>query len=131
MNKPAESVDKATLLRWAGAGCLFKFMDEIVTVRDLQSGELKKARDADEFVMADENYISCYCLEVYQGNGHIQPHDGSAERPQHVKQDDEIMLLNISGNWCGKCDAEDVRWDLIKFYIVLPNLSAQGGEHAN
>lgn len=59
-------------------------------------------------------------VRPYRAPGHIQPHDGAAERPEHVAVDDRVAV-RYSSSWT-EVPAYIADWAAVDYYIVLPRI---------
>ena len=104
------------LMKWKESGVLFE-----------GSFHGKDSRFADWFGPFEFDTYPCkhadgdvyLMVRPYRAPGHIQPHDGSPERPSHVALQALVAWLD------DECEPEielacDVTWDACNYYIVFP-----------
>jgi hypothetical protein len=58
----------------------------------------------------------------YRAPGHIQPHDGSAERPEWVAEDALVLPYFRGGPSTVAVRARDLNWSVTDYFIVLPRI---------
>ena len=61
-------------------------------------------------------------IRPYRAPGHIQPHDGSAGRPEHVAGESIVIACWGKAGWDKWQSAASVDWDCTTYYIVLPEI---------
>jgi hypothetical protein len=116
MTNPTEQ----DLIRWRDAGVLVEASYNGSQWRGPFDGYIK-VKDSDETFYANGHYFKQ--LRPYRAPGHIQPYDGSAERPEWVPE----MALVLAGNkmlgWCyAPSIAMDINWQRTHYFIVLPEV---------
>ena len=102
------------LMQWKEAGVLFAVATEDGTVGPLflDAALTVKSRNP------------AYQIGGYRAPGHIQPHDGSAERPEHVKVNDLVIVSRRTqqSDWWSDVEVGLDDWSDVHFYIALPEI---------
>lgn len=113
-----------TLLKWKEAGVLIQWAQSSSGVDDHWG---KPELIGDPEIMA--------CMRAgrfipYRDPGHIQPHDGSSERPEWVAEDALVLarLTSSAGSAWVQISAKLHLWQAVDYFIVLPSI---GGNNEN
>jgi len=115
------------LIRWRDAGVLFEFSDDGHIWRVGTLSYLLTERSEYRYVSADNAYR---CIRPYRAAGHIQPHDGSAERPEGVPENAWVLPMlhrkpYTSPWWSSVAElASDVPWIDVLYFIILPEVKS-------
>jgi hypothetical protein len=117
-----------TLMKWKEAGVLFAFSHDGKAwhspfVLDVIHNH------ADRGIEYFGRFFGwCKHIRPYRAPGHIQPHDGSSERPEWVNANDLVVAHVAGGIWLDMLTASELLWLMVDYYIVLPSI---GGNNEN
>ncbi len=119
-------MDHEALMKWKEAGVLFEFSpDEKHWYGPMR---LTSKVEYDELRGNCPRYRALFgqwydYIRPCRSPGHIQPHDGSSERPEWVAED-ALLLCNYPtrqfGWWTDVVQPHHVEWSKVSFFIVLP-----------
>ncbi len=111
-----------TLRRWQEARVLFEYSDD----QDCWTGPLQHATsDWQAHLASNDRWY--FHMRPYRAPGHIQPHDGSPDRPEHVAEDARVAAC-LFNYWNPVVFARQVPWHMVDYYIVLPQINAGNGK---
>ncbi len=116
-----------TLLKWKEAGVLFEFNGG----GDDWSTPMRLLALGNHGLYTAENGKHYRNLMPYRAPGHIQPHDGSSERPELVAEDALVVPCETTETgtfWYQHRFAYEIEWQSVRFFIVLPSI---GGNNEN
>ncbi len=108
-----------TLMRWKEAGVLMQ-------TRNV-TGKVAGIFTVDEVAnncKINGIPVRLEAFPVYRAPGHVQPHDGSSERPEWVAEDALVVarLTSSAGSAWVQISANLHLWQAVDYFIVLPNI---------
>lgn len=112
------------LMKWKEAGVLFEFSpDEKHWYGPMR---LTSKVEYDELRGNCPRYRALFgqwydYIRPYRAHGHIQPHDGSSERPEWVAEDARVAAC-LFNYWNPVVFARQVPWHMVDYFIVLPSI---------
>ena len=114
------------LVEWKEAGVLFEFLNAGEWSEPAKLDHIRQRKGRPTWYVSslwgvyEDAQLESKAIRPYRALGHIQPHDGSIERPDHVPEDARVMVFT-HGIW-DETLGYIAHWAHVKYYIVLPEI---------